>query len=79
MLFNFYNISLKKARLSGEISVNLKWKGFPTPVTSALSMPNPKKPDSFEHYVFSWREFTLPTQQAKAGYFTYWVWTLLNI
>ncbi|XP_053503682.1 proteoglycan 4a [Ictalurus furcatus] len=41
-------------RLSGEININLKWKGFPTPVTSALSMPNPRKPDGFEHYVFSW-------------------------
>ncbi|XP_017345893.1 proteoglycan 4a [Ictalurus punctatus] len=41
-------------RLSGEININLKWKGFPTPVTSALSMPNPRKPDGFEYYVFSW-------------------------
>ncbi|MCI4386074.1 hypothetical protein PGIGA_G00057870 [Pangasianodon gigas] len=41
-------------RLSGEINITLKWKGFPTPVTSALSMPNSRKPDGFEHYVFSW-------------------------
>ncbi|KAI5628707.1 proteoglycan 4 precursor [Silurus asotus] len=37
-----------------EINIALKWKGFPTPVTSALSMPNSRKPDGFEHYVFSW-------------------------
>ncbi|KAG7321676.1 hypothetical protein KOW79_014534 [Hemibagrus wyckioides] len=42
------------AKLSGEINITLKWKGFPTPVTSALSMPNSKKPDGFDHYVFSW-------------------------
>ncbi|KAK2831628.1 hypothetical protein Q7C36_016714 [Tachysurus vachellii] len=42
------------AKLSGEINISLKWKGFPTPVTSALSMPNSKKPDGFDHYVFSW-------------------------
>ncbi|KAK3560917.1 hypothetical protein QTP86_022910, partial [Hemibagrus guttatus] len=43
-----------EAKLSGEINITLKWKGFPTPVTSALSMPNSKKPDGFDHYVFSW-------------------------
>ncbi|KAM9468932.1 proteoglycan 4a [Clarias gariepinus] len=42
------------ARLSGEINITLKWKGFPTPVTSALSMPNPRKPDGFEQFVLSW-------------------------
>lgn len=40
-------------RLSGEINIGLKWKGFPTPVTSALSMPNTKKPDVFDYYIFS--------------------------
>ncbi|XP_046718386.1 proteoglycan 4a [Silurus meridionalis] len=53
-------------RLSGEINIALKWKGFPTPVTSALSMPNSRKTDGFEHYVFSWRKsaFTHPAFQS---------------
>ncbi|ROL44754.1 Proteoglycan 4 [Anabarilius grahami] len=41
-------------QLSGEINIKLKMKGFPTPVTSAMSMPNPKKPDGFDYFVFSW-------------------------
>ncbi|TSN03386.1 Proteoglycan 4 [Bagarius yarrelli] len=40
-------------RRSGEINISLKWKGFPTPVTSALSMPNPKKSDGFDYFIFS--------------------------
>ncbi|XP_067310034.1 proteoglycan 4a isoform X2 [Pseudorasbora parva] len=43
-------------QLSGEINIKLKMKGFPTPVTSAMSMPNPKKPDGFDYFVFSWRK-----------------------
>ncbi|XP_056100661.1 proteoglycan 4a [Rhinichthys klamathensis goyatoka] len=41
-------------QLSGEINITLKMNGFPTPVTSAMSMPNPKKPDGFDYFVFSW-------------------------
>ncbi|KTG01847.1 hypothetical protein cypCar_00012661, partial [Cyprinus carpio] len=41
-------------QLSGEINIKLKMKGFPTLVTSALSMPNPEKSDGFEYFVFSW-------------------------
>ncbi|XP_051989725.1 proteoglycan 4-like [Xyrauchen texanus] len=41
-------------QLSAVININAKWKGFPTPVTSALSMPNPKKSDGFDYLVFSW-------------------------
>ncbi|XP_066517851.1 proteoglycan 4a [Hoplias malabaricus] len=41
-------------RLSAEINIKLNWKGFPTPVTSALSAPNPRKPDGFEYFIFSW-------------------------
>ncbi|KAI4897041.1 hypothetical protein NFI96_004688 [Prochilodus magdalenae] len=44
-------------RLSAEININLNWKGFPTPVTSALSAPNPRKPDGFEYLIFSWPKF----------------------
>ncbi|XP_051768359.1 proteoglycan 4-like isoform X1 [Ctenopharyngodon idella] len=41
-------------QLSGEINIKLKMKGFPTPVTSAMSMPNPKKSDGFDYFVLSW-------------------------
>ncbi|XP_036453621.1 proteoglycan 4a [Colossoma macropomum] len=44
-------------RLSAEININLNLKGFPTPVTSALSAPNPRKPDGFEYFIFSWPKF----------------------
>ncbi|XP_077081846.1 proteoglycan 4a isoform X2 [Siphateles boraxobius] len=43
-----------EVQLSGEINIKLKMKGFPTPVTSAMSMPNPKKSDGFDYFVFSW-------------------------
>ncbi|XP_049453939.1 proteoglycan 4a [Epinephelus fuscoguttatus] len=39
--------------LSGEINIKLSLKGFPTPVTSALSMPSPLRSDPYEHYIFS--------------------------
>jgi len=42
--------------LSGEINIKLKMNGFPTPVTSAMSMPNPRKSDGFDYFVFSWRK-----------------------
>ncbi|XP_043116969.1 proteoglycan 4a isoform X2 [Puntigrus tetrazona] len=41
-------------QLSGEININLKMKGFPAPVTSALSMPNPRKSEGFDYFVLSW-------------------------
>ncbi|XP_051257019.1 proteoglycan 4a [Dicentrarchus labrax] len=39
--------------LSGEINIKVSLKGFPTPVTSALSMPSLQTGDRYEHYVFS--------------------------
>ncbi|KAG1969375.1 proteoglycan 4a [Pimephales promelas] len=43
-----------EVQLSGEINIKLKMNGFPTPVTSAMSMPNPRKSDGFDYFVFSW-------------------------
>ncbi|XP_051554063.1 proteoglycan 4-like [Myxocyprinus asiaticus] len=61
-------------QLSGEINLSLTWKGFPTPVTSALSMPNPRKSDGFDYLVFSWPKIfnikisgELPTLAAPAS------------
>ncbi|XP_022056610.2 proteoglycan 4a [Acanthochromis polyacanthus] len=39
--------------LSGEINIKVALKGFPTPVTSALSMASPLGNDRHQHYVFS--------------------------
>ncbi|XP_016133932.1 proteoglycan 4-like isoform X2 [Sinocyclocheilus grahami] len=48
------NVKQAEIQLSGEINIKLKMKGFPSPVTSALSMPNPRKTDGFDYFVFSW-------------------------
>uniref|UniRef100_A0A3B4UIE2 Proteoglycan 4a n=1 Tax=Seriola dumerili TaxID=41447 RepID=A0A3B4UIE2_SERDU len=40
---------------SGEINIKVSLKGFPSPITSALTMPNPQKSDRFFHYLFSGR------------------------
>ncbi|KAA8587559.1 hypothetical protein FQN60_016421 [Etheostoma spectabile] len=40
-------------RLSGEINIKVSLKGFPSPVTAALSMPSPQGNYPYEHYVFS--------------------------
>ncbi|XP_042284524.1 proteoglycan 4a [Thunnus maccoyii] len=39
--------------LSAKINLKVSLKGFPTPVTSALSMPSPQRSDVYHHYVFS--------------------------
>ncbi|XP_054458863.1 proteoglycan 4a [Anoplopoma fimbria] len=40
-------------KAGGEINIKVSLMGFPTPVTSALSVPSPQKKDPYEHYVFS--------------------------
>nr|XP_046264617.1 proteoglycan 4-like [Scatophagus argus] len=39
--------------LSGEINIKVSLKGFPTPVTSALSMPSRQRRNQYELYIFS--------------------------
>ncbi|XP_030607284.1 proteoglycan 4a isoform X2 [Archocentrus centrarchus] len=39
--------------LSGEINIKVSLKGFPTPVTSALSMPSLQGSGRYHHYVFT--------------------------
>uniref|UniRef100_A0AAY4CW93 SMB domain-containing protein n=1 Tax=Denticeps clupeoides TaxID=299321 RepID=A0AAY4CW93_9TELE len=39
--------------VTGEINMKLSWKGFPTPVTAAMSIPTPKKPDGYDYFIFS--------------------------
>ncbi|GAA6227546.1 proteoglycan 4-like, partial [Lates japonicus] len=38
---------------SGDINIRVSLKGFPTPVSSALSMLSPHSSDRFYHYIFS--------------------------
>ncbi|XP_026004519.1 proteoglycan 4a isoform X1 [Astatotilapia calliptera] len=39
--------------LGGEINIKVSLKGFPTPITSALSMTSPQGSGRYHHYVFS--------------------------
>ncbi|XP_064188206.1 proteoglycan 4b isoform X1 [Anguilla rostrata] len=39
--------------LGKEINIKLKWRGFPTIVTSAVSIPSPRQPDGYDYYIFS--------------------------
>ncbi|KAJ8376132.1 hypothetical protein SKAU_G00067120 [Synaphobranchus kaupii] len=39
--------------LGKEINIKLKWRGFPTLVTSAVSIPSPRQPDGYNYYIFS--------------------------
>ncbi|XP_055007933.1 uncharacterized protein LOC110170385 [Boleophthalmus pectinirostris] len=39
--------------LSQEIQIKVTMKGFPVPITSALTAPIPMKANTYEHYVFS--------------------------
>lgn len=48
---------LAEVLLSGEINIKVTLAGFPTPVTSALSMANPRARDQYEHYIFSGRKY----------------------
>uniref|UniRef100_A0A8C9UBD4 Proteoglycan 4a n=1 Tax=Scleropages formosus TaxID=113540 RepID=A0A8C9UBD4_SCLFO len=38
---------------AGQINIRVSWKGFPSLVTSAVSVPNPHKPDGYDYYIFS--------------------------
>ncbi|KAJ8384497.1 hypothetical protein AAFF_G00204120 [Aldrovandia affinis] len=39
--------------LGKEIYIKLKWKGFPSLVTSAVSIPDRRKLDGYDYYIFS--------------------------
>ncbi|XP_069571958.1 proteoglycan 4a [Brachyistius frenatus] len=44
---------LAEALLSAEINIKVSMKGFPTPVTSALSTAGPQGSNTYQHFVFS--------------------------
>ena len=45
-----------EGRLGLEINIQVSLKGLPAPVTSALSLPNPRKPDGYDYFLFAGRE-----------------------
>ncbi|XP_034071296.1 proteoglycan 4-like isoform X2 [Gymnodraco acuticeps] len=45
--------TLQAGLLGAEVNIRVSLKGFPSPVTSALSQPRPQRGGLFEHYVFS--------------------------
>uniref|UniRef100_A0A672I3E1 Proteoglycan 4a n=1 Tax=Salarias fasciatus TaxID=181472 RepID=A0A672I3E1_SALFA len=47
------SLSHSEVLLSGEINIKMALKGFPTPVTSALSLENPQVGNGYQYYVFS--------------------------
>nr|XP_015210531.1 PREDICTED: proteoglycan 4 [Lepisosteus oculatus] len=57
--YRIYSLHSRITRQAGpvylgkEINIKLTWKGFPTSVTSAISLPNSKKPDGYDYFVFS--------------------------
>lgn len=42
--------------LGAEINIKLALKGFPSSVTSAVSVPSPKKADGYDYFLFAGRK-----------------------
>lgn len=54
MLFNFTNFTLfAVSNLGPTISIRRSWRGFPTTVTAAVSIPTRRQPEGYKYYVFS--------------------------
>uniref|UniRef100_A0A3B4B307 SMB domain-containing protein n=1 Tax=Periophthalmus magnuspinnatus TaxID=409849 RepID=A0A3B4B307_9GOBI len=49
----FIKPQVAQVLLSHEIQIKVSMKGFPVPITSALTTPIPMKANTYEHYVFS--------------------------
>uniref|UniRef100_A0A8C6UY23 Proteoglycan 4b n=1 Tax=Neogobius melanostomus TaxID=47308 RepID=A0A8C6UY23_9GOBI len=46
-------ISVQVSHLEPAISYRTTWKGFPTTITAAVSIPNKREPEGYNYYVFS--------------------------
>lgn len=44
--------------LHNEVKVSSLWRGFPNVVTSAIALPNLRKPDGYDYYAFSKGKFS---------------------
>ncbi|XP_020355266.1 proteoglycan 4 [Oncorhynchus kisutch] len=56
--YSVYTVRNRVARqaaplLGQEINIRLTWRGFPSTVTSAVSIPTHKKPEGYNYYLFS--------------------------
>uniref|UniRef100_G1TFQ7 SMB domain-containing protein n=1 Tax=Oryctolagus cuniculus TaxID=9986 RepID=G1TFQ7_RABIT len=58
-----------KGFLHNEVKVSTIWRGLPSVVTSAISLPNIRKPDGYDYYAFSKDQYyniDVPTRTARA-------------
>lgn len=58
-----------KGFLHNEVKVSTMWRGFPSVVTSAITLPNIRKPDGYDYYAFSKDQYyniDVPTRTARA-------------
>uniref|UniRef100_A0A3B3T6B3 Proteoglycan 4a n=1 Tax=Paramormyrops kingsleyae TaxID=1676925 RepID=A0A3B3T6B3_9TELE len=57
--------------LGNEINIKLTWKGFPSPVTTAVSTPNPRKSEGYDYCIFSneriWVQVTSLSVHSSTG------------
>lgn len=69
-----YSVPIKvsyqdKGFLHNEVKVSTLWRGFPNVVTSAITLPNIRKPDGYDYYAFSKDQYyniDVPTRTARA-------------
>nr|XP_008512308.1 PREDICTED: proteoglycan 4 isoform X3 [Equus przewalskii] len=55
--------------LHNEVKVSTLWRGLPDTVTSAISLPNLRKPDGYDYYAFSKDQYyniDVPSRTARA-------------
>ncbi|KAF4018661.1 hypothetical protein G4228_010102 [Cervus hanglu yarkandensis] len=58
-----------KGFLHNEVKVSTLWRGLPNVVTSAISLPNVRKPDGYDYYAFSKDQYynvDVPSRTARA-------------
>nr|XP_013013319.1 proteoglycan 4 [Cavia porcellus] len=58
-----------KGFLHNEIKMSTMWRGFPSVVTSAVTLPNIRKPDGYDYYAFSKDQYyniDVPSRTARA-------------
>uniref|UniRef100_A0A8C7L149 SMB domain-containing protein n=1 Tax=Oncorhynchus kisutch TaxID=8019 RepID=A0A8C7L149_ONCKI len=48
-----YNVHYSVYTVRNRINIRLTWRGFPSTVTSAVSIPTHKKPEGYNYYLFS--------------------------
>eukprot|EP00071_Canis_lupus_P007169 XP_005623018.1 proteoglycan 4 [Canis lupus familiaris] len=57
-----------KGFLHNEVKMSSQWRGFPNVVTSAIALPNIRKPDGYDYYAFSRNQYyniDVPSRTAR--------------